>query len=231
MNEFPTAIAMVKVAKTFYPHHRHRVEVLKGVDLQIGTGESLAVVGTSGVGKSTLLHVLGTLDRPTSGSVFFGDLDVYALDDIKLARFRNQRIGFVFQFHHLLTEFTALENTVMPALISGVSRGEARDRGEEILARVGLQDRMSHKPGELSGGEQQRVALARALIMKPSVLLADEPTGNLDLQTGNRIVDLLIELNQEERLTMITVTHNPSIADKMSRVVRIQDGLIQVLKP
>ncbi len=231
MNEFPTAIAMSKVTKTFYPHHRHRVEVLKGVDLQIGTGESLAVVGTSGVGKSTLLHVLGTLDRPTSGSVFFGDLDVYALDDIELARFRNQRIGFVFQFHHLLTEFTALENTVMPALISGVSRGEARDRGEEILVRVGLKDRMSHKPGELSGGEQQRVALARALIMKPSVLLADEPTGNLDLQTGNRIVDLLIELNQEERLTMITVTHNPSIADRMNRVVRIQDGLIQVLKP
>jgi lipoprotein-releasing system ATP-binding protein len=203
-----------------------RIEVLKGLDFEIAEGESLAVVGVSGAGKSTLLHILGTLDHPTSGAVLFDGTDVFSWPEKKLAAFRNREIGFVFQFHNLLPEFSALENTMMPALIQRMATGEARRRAEAILAEVGLAERMTHKPGELSGGEQQRVALARALILEPSILLADEPTGNLDTETGKKIEDVLISLNRTRRITLIVVTHNPLLAGRMSLHLGLRDGRI-----
>jgi lipoprotein-releasing system ATP-binding protein len=198
--------------------------VLKGVDLIFLQGEKASVVGASGVGKTTLLHVLGTLDRPTSGKVLYQGKDIYALNEKALAQFRNREIGFVFQFHHLLPEFNALENTMMPCLIQGIPRKEAASRAEAILALVGLQERLVHKPGELSGGEQQRVAVARALVLEPKVLLADEPTGNLDTQTGESVFDLLLELNRIKRVTLIVVTHNTQLAEKLSRQIQLIDG-------
>ena len=220
-------ISLRKVVKTYNPQRPNCVEVLKGADLDVLPGEMLAIVGASGVGKSTLLHLMGTLDRPTSGAIQFGALDVSGMDNIELARFRNRTIGFVFQFHHLLPEFTALENTMMPALISRMSKVEAEAGADEILRRVGLEHRTKHKPGELSGGEQQRVALARALMMKPEILLADEPTGNLDSRTGEQIIDLLVALNSETNLTTVIVTHNAAIAEKMFRRVMVENGLVK----
>jgi lipoprotein-releasing system ATP-binding protein len=202
------------------------IEVLRGIDLTIGAGEMVAVVGLSGVGKSTLLHVMGTLDLPTSGSVLYDNRDVTRLSPARLADFRNHTIGFVFQFHHLLPEFTAEENCAMPALISGVARPEALARARKLLERVGLKHRLDHRPGELSGGEQQRVALARALIMEPRVLLADEPTGNLDTHTAEEIHQLTLELNRERGMTMVVVTHNADLAARMPRHVRMVDGVI-----
>lgn len=201
-----------------------KVEVLRGIDLTFFRGEKAAIVGASGVGKTTLLHILGTLDRPTSGRVLYEGRDIFTLNEKDLALFRNQQIGFVFQFHHLLPEFNALENTMMPCLIQGISKKEASLRAEAILALVGLKDRLTHKPGELSGGEQQRVAVARALVLEPKILLADEPTGNLDSKTGESVFALLQELNQIKNVTLIVVTHNPSLAAQMPRRILLEDG-------
>ncbi len=207
-----------------YGNGTKRVEVLKGVDLNFSRGERVAIVGASGVGKTTLLHVLGTLDRPTGGKVFYEGKDIYALNEKELALFRNREIGFVFQFHHLLPEFSALENTMMPCLIQGIPKKESAARAEAILTLVGLKERLSHKPGELSGGEQQRVAVARALVLEPKILLADEPTGNLDTKTGESVFDLLQELNQIKGVTLIVVTHNLKLAEKLSRQIQLIDG-------
>lgn len=201
-----------------------RVEVLKGIDLTFLQSEKAAIVGASGVGKTTLLHILGTLDRPTSGKVLYQGKDVFAMNEREVALFRNREIGFVFQFHHLLPEFNALENTMMPCLIQGIPRKEAASRAESILTLVGLKDRLSHKPGELSGGEQQRVAVARALVLEPKVLLADEPTGNLDTKTGESVFDLLQSLNQIKGVMLIVVTHNLKLADRLPRQIHLVDG-------
>jgi lipoprotein-releasing system ATP-binding protein len=200
------------------------LHVLDGIDLDIQQGEMPAVVGASGVGKSTFLHILGGLDRPTSGSVLFGDVDVFSLDANKLARFRNERVGFVFQFHHLLPEFSALENVMMPALIRRAGRGEAAEAASGILREVGLGGRLHHRPGELSGGEQQRVAVARALILKPDIVLADEPTGNLDTHTGEAVHDLLLSINKQKGTTFVIVTHNDKLAVRAHRVLRMAEG-------
>jgi len=217
---------LIEVQKIFksYGNGTKRVEVLKGVDLTFHRGERAAIVGASGVGKTTLLHVLGTLDRPTAGKVLFEGKDIYTLNEKDLAFFRNREIGFVFQFHHLLPEFNALENTMMPCLIRGISKEEAISRAEAILTLVGLNERFSHKPGELSGGEQQRVAVARALVLEPKVLLADEPTGNLDTKTGESVFDLLQEMNRIKGVTLVVVTHNLKLAEKLSRQIQLIDG-------
>ena len=217
---------LVQVQRLFksYGDKSKTVEVLKGVDLTFSQGEKAAIVGASGVGKTTLLHVLGTLDRPTAGKVLYEGKDVYTLDEKGLAYFRNREIGFVFQFHHLLPEFNALENAMMPCLIQGVPKKESLSRAEAILTLVGLKERLSHKPGELSGGEQQRVAVARALVLEPKVLLADEPTGNLDEKTGESVFDLLQELNRIKGVTLIVVTHNLRLAEKLSRQIQLVEG-------
>jgi len=217
---------LIQVQKLFksYGNGTKRVEVLKGVDLTFSRGEKAAIVGASGVGKTTLLHVLGTLDRPTAGKVLFEGKDIYALNEKDLVFFRNREIGFVFQFHHLLPEFSALENTMMPCLIQGIPKEESISRAEAILTLVGLEERFAHKPGELSGGEQQRVAVARALVLEPKALLADEPTGNLDTKTGESVFDLLQELNRIKGVTLIVVTHNLQLAEKMSRQIQLIDG-------
>ena len=201
-----------------------RIEILKGLGLALERGDSLSVMGASGIGKSTLLQILGTLDRPDSGRMFFEGLDVFAMPNDRLARFRNQAVGFVFQFHHLLPEFTAVENVMMPVLIRGQSRPQAHRLAVRILERVGLDHRLQHRVTDLSGGEQQRVALARALVLGPALLLADEPTGNLDKHTSKEIHKLLIELNREMQMTLVVVTHNPDLAALMARKVTIVDG-------
>ena len=207
-----------------YGNGAKQVEVLKGIDLTFFKGERAAIVGASGVGKTTLLHILGTLDRPTSGKVVYEGKDIFALNEKELALFRNREIGFVFQFHHLLPEFNALENTMMPCLIRGMSKKEGASQAESILSLVGLKNRLTHKPGELSGGEQQRVAVARALVLEPKLLLADEPTGNLDTKTGEAVFDLLQELNQIKGVTLIVVTHNLKLAAQLSRQIHLVDG-------
>jgi lipoprotein-releasing system ATP-binding protein len=204
-----------------------RINVLDGINLSVMEGDTIALVGASGAGKSTLLHVIGTLDRPTSGSVFFRGDDVFALNEGALATFRNRSIGFVFQFHHLLPEFTALENVMMPALISGMAKDEARKIALALLEDVGLAHRLDHKPGELSGGEQQRVAIARALVLSPAMLLADEPTGNLDRKTSEEVHELLAGIQRKTGLTLIIVTHNELLAARMGKTIRLVDGRIQ----
>jgi lipoprotein-releasing system ATP-binding protein len=201
-----------------------RVEVLKGIDLCFHRNEMAAIVGASGAGKTTLLHILGTLERPTSGTVSYDGKEIFAMNEGELSRFRNREIGFVFQFHHLLPEFNALENTMMPCLIQGMAKSEAAGRAEAILNAVGLHARLRHKPGELSGGEQQRVAVARALVLEPKVLFADEPTGNLDTNTGEAVYELLRELNRTQGITLVVVTHNKRLADRMSRQIHMVDG-------
>lgn len=207
-----------------------RIDVLKGVDLDLDAGGTLAIVGASGIGKSTLLHILGALDRPDRGSFLFQGEDVFFFDNLRLARFRNEAVGFVFQFHHLLPEFSALENTMMPALIKGINKKKARDAAESLLVKVGLQDKLSYRIGKLSGGEQQRVALARALVLRPVILLADEPTGNLDKKNSEQVHDLLLELNREFQVTLIVVTHNMELASYMLRRVTIIDGKLVELE-
>jgi lipoprotein-releasing system ATP-binding protein len=209
-----------------FVHAGRRLDIVKDINLVMEPAEMLSVVGASGVGKSTLLHILGTLDLPTTGQLLFDGNDVTRLSPTALADFRNKSIGFVFQFHHLLPEFTALENVMMPALIQRVARREAEKRAREILTRVGLAHRLTHKPGELSGGEQQRVALARALVMRPALLLADEPTGNLDAKTGEEIHELFFELNRERGTTMMIVTHNPELAARMPRRLTMVGGTL-----
>jgi lipoprotein-releasing system ATP-binding protein len=202
------------------------IEVLKGITLSIGRGELVGVVGVSGAGKTTLLQILGTLDRATSGKVWYNGRDVTDLPEEELAVFRNRTIGFVFQVHNLLPEFSVLENVMLPCLIARLDREEARRRAGSLLAEVGLSGRMAHRTGEISGGEQQRVAICRALVMEPSVLLADEPTGNLDRRTASAVVDLLVQLNRDRKLSLLMVTHNDQVASRLHRVVRIDDGRI-----
>lgn len=209
-----------------FRHNGNIIDVLKGIHISIAAGESLAVTGVSGAGKSTLLHLMGTLETPTKGVVRFQDRDITEMDEAGLCRLRNHEIGFVFQFHHLLPEFNALENTMMPALIARTNKKAAIESAIEILVKVGLETRLNHRVGELSGGEQQRVAIARALIMKPTLLLADEPTGNLDSVTGEGIIDLLLRLQREEGLSMVIATHNEQFAEKMSQRMQIVDGRI-----
>ena len=202
------------------------IHVLRGASFSLGGGEMASLVGPSGVGKSTFLHVIGTLDPPTRGSVLFDDRDAFAMTEEELAAFRNRSIGFVFQFHYLLPEFTALENTSMPGLINRLPREQAEAQAKEMLEIVGLEHRLDHKPGELSGGEQQRLALARALMLKPRLLHADVPTGNLDEATGEGIHQLLVELNQRLGIAAIVVTHNPRLAERMPRRLRLAEGLV-----
>jgi lipoprotein-releasing system ATP-binding protein len=202
------------------------VRVLTELDLEIGAGERVAIVGESGVGKSTLLHILGTLDRPTGGEVWFDGENLTSKSDRDLAQFRNREIGFIFQFHHLLPDFTALENVMMPMLIAGTATDTARRRATELLERVGLAERLEHRPGELSGGEQQRVAVARALVQEPRAVLADEPTGNLDPVTGEGVQSLLLELNRERNITLVVVTHSATLAGAMDRTLRLAGGRI-----
>ncbi|MBF0518030.1 MAG: ABC transporter ATP-binding protein, partial [Nitrospirae bacterium] len=190
-------------------------------------GKTVSIMGASGAGKSTLLHVTGTLERPTSGEVTYNDKSVFELDDKALAAFRNKTIGFVFQFHNLLPEFTALENTIMPGLISGIDRKGLLERGRAILSELGLKDRLLHRPGELSGGEQQRVAVARALVLEPLVVLADEPTGNLDTKTGEMLIDLLLDINRKKGTTFIIVTHNEQFAKKTDVIYVMVDGTLK----
>jgi lipoprotein-releasing system ATP-binding protein len=230
----PAASRAVKIAvqglvKTFTTNG-NLVEVIKGLDLNVYTGETLAVVGASGVGKSTLLHILGTLERPSQGSVIWEGEEVFALDDRRLAAFRNRKIGFVFQFHYLLPEFDALENVMMPALIARVPKSQAREDAEAILVRVGLQHRLRHRVSTLSGGEQQRVAVARALVLKPEVLLADEPTGNLDPHSGSQVQELLLDLNREQGLTSVIVTHNLDLAQALTRQITLVDGRAMTIR-
>jgi lipoprotein-releasing system ATP-binding protein len=203
------------------------VRVLTGLSLAIRPGEKVAILGQSGVGKSTLLHIIGALDRPSQGEVFFDDVDLTHLDDRELARFRNREIGFIFQFHHLLPDFTAVENTMMPALIRGLPRDEAAALATGILSQVGLSGRLHHKPGALSGGEQQRVAVARAVVMSPRLILADEPTGNLDRATADEVHALLVDLNRTRGVTLVMVTHNERLAALADRTLVIEDGRIR----
>ncbi len=206
--------------------HGKELRVLRGISLQVSKGEIVAIVGASGAGKSTLLHILGTLDRPTSGTVSYDGEDVFSFSDEKLARFRNRHVGFVFQFHHLLPEFTVFENVAMPALIGGASFDTIRDRVMELLVEVGVQDKALARPGKLSGGEQQRVAVARALVNSPKVILADEPSGNLDTANARQLQDLIKRLSRERQQTFVIVTHNEAFARQADRIVKIMDGLI-----
>jgi lipoprotein-releasing system ATP-binding protein len=218
-------IILENLSKTFIKDG-NKIEVLRGLNLEIKQGESLAILGVSGAGKSTLIHILGTLDHPTEGRLSINGINVFEWGEKKTARFRNSTIGFVFQFNNLLPEFDALENTMMPALISGMSKKQAGEKACKLLAEVGLERRLKHKPGELSGGEQQRVAIARALVMEPGILLADEPTGNLDTETGKKIEDILVNLNETKKITLVVVTHNKLLAERMSSRIGLRDGKI-----
>ena len=203
------------------------LHILKGVDLRVEQGEAVAIVGASGSGKSTLLHLLGALDRPTGGSVRIGGTDIAELDEQGAAELRNNRIGFVFQFHHLLSDFNAIENAMMPALIRGEDPAAARNTAAELLRQVGLADRFDHKPQELSGAEQQRVAVARALVNRPLVVLADEPTGNLDATLSEEVQDALFELRDRQRVALVVVTHNHEVASRAERVLRLTGGVLE----
>jgi len=203
------------------------VEILRGVNLAIEAGQTIAILGASGVGKSTLLNIMGALDRPTSGEVFYGEKSLAGLGEKSLASYRNRYVGFVFQFHHLLPEFTALENVMLPALIGGASFEEARKKAAVLLDEVGLGQRGAHKPGELSGGEQQRVAIVRALVQEPRVVLADEPTGNLDTRTAGEVFELLLGLNMARNTALVVVTHNRDLAAMMGSRFTMVDGLIE----
>lgn len=205
----------------------HSIELFRDLDIVIRRGERIAVVGASGAGKSTLLHILGTLEKPTNGKVLYGGRDIFLWEDKELAQFRNSHIGFVFQFHYLLPEFNALENVMMPGLIAGRPKGDIESRAVSLLERLGLLERMKHRTGELSGGEQQRVAVARALLLSPSLFLADEPSGNLDSRTGRTLHELLVSLNEEFGLTMVIVTHNIELASMMHRILRLTDGQLR----
>ena len=220
------ALVIIEGLHKSFQHMGRTLEVLKGIDLNIYPNQIMSVVGPSGAGKSTLLHCIGTLDLPTSGRIRLAGEELTTMSSSRLAAVRNREIGFVFQFHHLLPEFDALENVMLPGLIQGRSRREMERRARALLEEVGLGPRETHRPGELSGGEQQRVAIARALVLDPKLVLADEPTGNLDSATSDAIHDLFFEINREHGTTIVVVTHNPSFAESMPRVVRMMDGRV-----
>jgi len=223
MNRERPMLRIENIYKTF-ENSGQIIQVLRGISLHVLPGESFGIIGPSGAGKSTLLNIMGTLEPPSEGNVFFKDLDVYQMDEMGLNKIRNREIGFVFQLHHLLPEFNAEENTMIPALISGYSKAKSAEMASAILSQVGLEDRLKHRVGELSGGEQQRVAIARSLIMGPKLLLADEPTGNLDKATGDEITKLLLSLNKNRGLALIIATHNLELAHKMSKQLYLVDG-------
>jgi lipoprotein-releasing system ATP-binding protein len=210
-----------------FPMPEGKLDVLQGVDLDISRGEILSIMGASGAGKSTLLHILGALDRPNSGKVLLDNTDIFSMNEKQLAKLRNKSVGFVFQFHHLLPEFTAIENVMMPGWINKQDKQELYDRSKALLERVGLGNRIDHRPGELSGGEQQRVAIARALINDPKLVLADEPSGNLDRKTSESLHDLIWELNRVDNRTFVIATHNLSLAKKTDRIMFLQDGKLR----
>ena len=226
----PAVVAARGLRKTYAGGGGTELTVLDGVDLHVAAGEAVAIIGASGAGKSTLLHLLGGLDAPTGGGVRIAGRRLGDLAAPELAAFRNEVIGFVFQFHHLLREFTALENVMMPLLIGGAERGEARDRALALLDEVGLADRVSHRSTELSGGEQQRVAVARALANNPALVLADEPSGNLDAQTSDRLHDLLFRLRDDHGLALVLATHNRELADRTDRILRVKEGALTSLQ-
>ncbi|HVJ19719.1 MAG TPA: ABC transporter ATP-binding protein [Polyangiaceae bacterium] len=222
------ALVIIENLTKSFQHMGRTLDVLKGIDLNIYPGQILSIVGPSGAGKSTLLHCVGTLDVPSSGRIRLGGEELTRMSSARLAAVRNRDIGFVFQFHHLLPEFTALENVMMPGLIQGRSKREMEKRAMALLEEVGLKPRVTHRPGELSGGEQQRVAVARALVLDPKLLLADEPTGNLDTATSDDVHELFFEINRRHGTTIIVVTHNPAFAERMPRVVRMRDGFVEL---
>jgi lipoprotein-releasing system ATP-binding protein len=221
------ALVLIEGLTKRFEHMGRTLEVLRGIDLNIYPGQILAIVGPSGAGKSTLLHCMGTLDLPTSGRIRLGKEELTTMSSSRLAAVRNRDLGFVFQFHHLLPEFTALENVAIPGLIQGRSKKEMEKRAAALLDEVGLSHRATHRPGELSGGEQQRVAVARALALDPKLVLADEPTGNLDTATSDAIHDLFFQINRQHGTTIIVVTHNPAFAERMPRVVKLLDGVVE----
>jgi len=216
-------LSVQELHKSFIEGGRE-ISVLRGANLEVEAGERLAIIGESGVGKSTLLHILGTLDRPTSGKILYLGKEIPLDDPMSLARFRNREIGFVFQFHYLLPDFSAVENVMLPALIQGEDTAHAREQAERLLESVGLRERTEHRPGKLSGGEQQRVAVARAVVLQPKLILADEPTGSLDYRIGEEVQELLFRLNEERRVALIVATHNRDFAKKIGRQMELRDG-------
>lgn len=224
MNELHNTVLLAENIHREFETANSVLPVLRGINLTLEKGETAAITGASGVGKSTLLHILGGLDRPTSGRVRISDLALEGKSETELARFRNKKVGFVFQFHYLLEDFSALENVMVPMFLAGADKRSARERAERILGRVGLIDRAAHRPHQLSGGEQQRVAVARALANDPEILLADEPSGNLDTATGNRLHDLMFELNEDRKTSLVIATHNRELASRCQREFRMADG-------
>ncbi len=223
----PTPLLQIENVSRTFVHNSITTEVLRGVSLSISQGETVAIVGASGAGKTTLLHIMGALDRPTSGRLYYRGEDICTWDDQRLSRFRNTTLGFVFQAHHLLPEFSALENVMIPGIIAGRPRSETEKSARWILGELGLLDKADHQVNDLSGGEQQRIAVARALVMRPDVLLADEPTGNLDSKTGAKVEELLFWTNREHGTTVIVVTHDMRLAARMGRCVGIEDGMVK----
>ncbi len=226
MNNMNNLLVINDLFKSYYLE-KSEIRVLKGVTMEVPEGEIVAIVGPSGVGKSTLLHIIGALDRPTTGQVLIGGVNIFSYNDVDLARFRNKSIGFVFQFHHLLPEFSALENVMLPAMIAGPENGEIMQHAMHLLKEVGLEHRAKHRPGELSGGEQQRLAVARSLINSPKLILADEPSGNLDKTSSQSLHRLFWDLNNRTNQTIIIVTHNMDLAQKADRIIELSDGRIK----
>lgn len=223
-------LVAISLKKSFIKKGAEPISVLRQVDLEIHPGNTIAILGKSGTGKSTLLHILGTLESPTSGSIYYLGQDIFQFPEKRIASFRNKELGFIFQFHYLMVEFTALENVMMPALIGGLSRKEAMVRAKELLVKVGLEKRLLHRPSELSGGEQQRVAIARALVMNPKLLLTDEMTGNLDPVIGARIFELVLKLQQEFKMALVSVTHDEQMASVYQRTYRLIQGELQLVR-